>query len=536
MRDQFKSFKRYATDLMASEQARRGITISGPTPLALVYPNNYATGMSSLGFQTVYRLFNERPMFHCERVFIYENPFAFYPYTLETQKGMRNYRIIAFSSSYELDYPNILLLLRAAGVPLLAQDRGKHDPLVVIGGVTAFYNPTVMAPSADVIFIGEGEVLIPIFADAYEAYLAQAGDKMFLLEKLAVTEGFYVPQLHGLAPSHLRITRQHLKIFDIEPATSFSVSKRTHMHMFLVEVGRGCGRGCRFCAAGHVYRPYRYWPVQSILDAVSLHAHTADRIGLVGAALSDFRDLDQLCSELLSRGHPIGLSSLRADRITPILLQSLADSDITSVTIAPEAGAENMRNILHKNLSEEQILSAVQRIADSHIKSLKLYFMIGLPFETDEDIDAIVKLMNLVAPLFLSKQGKRELRVSINAFVPKPWTPFQWAAMATEKEIKEKRKYLQQSLQRIEGVSISRKSAREELLQGILSVGDHRVGLELIERIRKEQDWSRLYEDWQDWLGRSKELDENLPWDFIDCGISKKALWKNWQVAGRLAK
>ncbi|MBN2357083.1 radical SAM protein [candidate division KSB1 bacterium] len=531
MRDIYRDFRKYSQSLLSSEQSRRTITISGPTPLALVYPNSYATGMSSLGFQTVYRLLNEQPLFHCERVFVYENPFAFYPYTLEGQKSLRNYRIIAFSNSYELDYPNVLKLLRAAGIPLLAQDRTELDPLIIMGGVTAFYNPSVLAPVADVMFIGEAEPLVPVFNEIYRQHLHQGGSKDALLLQLAQMPGFYLPQIHGLSPVDKKIERRYWPIESAEPATSCCISKHMHMHMFLVEVGRGCGRGCRFCTAGHVYRPHRYWPIDAILNAVASHAGPGDRVGLVGAALSDFKGLDQLCGKLLTQGHTIGLSSLRADRITPALLRALAHSDISSVTIAPEAGSEALRRLLHKNLSDEDIMFSVDLIARSHISSLKLYFMIGLPSEKDTDLDAIAALIRKTADVFLRGSGKRELRVSINTFVPKPWTPFQWAAMATEKEIKLKRKYLYRALQSIPGLIISRKSARDELLQAILSIGGPEVGLDLVQRIRQQRDWSRLYADWSDWLYAEKTQHQVFPWDFIDCGIDKKRLYNNWRAA-----
>ncbi len=505
------------------------MVVSGPTPMALVYPNHYDVGMSSLGFQTVYRLFNEQPQFHCERVFVYENPFAFHPYTLESQTPLHRKQIIAFSVAYELDYVHVLLLLRAAGVSLLAKDRTDFDPLIIIGGVTCFYNPNIMAPFADVLFIGEAEPLLPTFTAVYQRYGAGGRSKAELLTQLARFPGFYVPSIHGLTPAPGSIQRQFYEIETAEPATSFCVSKNMHMPMFLVEVGRGCGRGCKFCSAGHVYRPHRYWPTEVILSAVDRYAAKGDRIGLVGAALSDFRELDHLCVELLKRGHPLGLSSLRADRISPTLLDTLAASGINSITLAPEAGTEEMRRRLHKNLSDQQIMAAIDLIADSHISSLKLYFMIGLPQENTTDLQAIVFLVKNIAARLLSRNKKRELRVSINTFVPKPWTPFQWAAMVTEREIKEKRRLLYQALQKIPGVSISRKSAHQELLQGIFSLGGAKVGLMLAECIEKQKDWSRLYLEWTEWLHREKSQQQVFPWDCIDNGIDKNRLWRSWK-------
>lgn len=535
MRDRFGAFRQHAHTLLSAEHSRRPVSISGPTPLALVYPNSYATGMASLGFQTVYRLFNEQPLIKCERAFVFEGPFAHFYHTLESQRPLNEFRIVAFSLAFEMDYTNALLLMKQAGIPLLGRERRERDPLIIMGGVTTFMNPAVMAPIADLFMIGEGEVLIPQFVAAYAETVLSGRGKEALLQLLAGMPGFYVPAVHGVSPESAVVTRQHLDIGQHPPATSFCVAAKSHLDMFLVEVGRGCGRGCRFCAAGHVYRPFRFWPVEEILAEVERYALAGDRVGLVGAALSDYRDLDQLCTTLLQRGHKIGLSSLRADRITDALLQTLAESDIQTVTLAPEAGTERMRKAVHKNLSDQQIIDAVERIAASGMRHLKFYFMIGLPGEREEDLAAIVTLTRELAGQFSGKRG-RTLAVSINAFVPKPWTPFQWAAMADEKEIKHKRKFVNKGLKTIPGVEVSRKSGREELLQGVFSLGDHRVGEELAALVYREEPVNQLYAANRDWLHRDKSLEERLPWQFIDCGQDSGRLWSGWKQSRSITK
>ena len=512
MADRFKQFKQYAAGLTAAEQIRRSVSSNGPTPLALVYPNHYAVGMASLGFQTVYRLFNETPIFACERAFLYEGSFASLTYTIESQRSLRSFPIIAFSLAYELDYLNMLHLLRLAGIPLAASSRNELDPLILCGGVTLFYNPEVVAPTADVIFLGEAEPLIPVFSRHYQ----EATSRAALLAALAQESGFYIPALHHNQP----LTVQHLAVNRQEPAASFCIPQQSALKMFMIEVGRGCGRGCRFCTAGHVYHPFRVWPLPQIMETVEKYAWPGDRIGLVGAALSDYQELDLLCTRLLAKGYGISLSSLRLDRISDALLQALAASGIDSITLAPEAGSERMRRIIAKNLSEEQILAAVSRLSQSSIKTVKLYYMIGLPFEMDADIRAIVALTERIAALLTGKN----IRVGLSAFIPKPATPFQWAGMAKGKELKAKYRYVSQALKAIPRVSVSSMNLGEDVLQAWLSLGDQALG----RRLLQEEKW--LPTD-HTWIQSEKTWDTPLPWDYLDCGISRERLWGRWQQA-----
>ncbi len=532
MADQVGAFRAYARKLLSAESRRRASFPTGPTPLALVYPNSYATGMSSLGYQTVYRLFNEQPLLKGERAFQLEGPFAASFHTLESCRPLNQFRIVAFSLAYELDYPHLIGLLKRAGIPLLARQRSERDPIVLIGGVAAFYNPTVLAPVADCFLIGEAEEFIPELNQCYQEHLDTGGGREALLGRLARLAGVWVPDIHGLEPPPGAIRRRYLDISTQPPATSVLVTPHMHLEMFMVEVGRGCGRGCRFCAAGHLYHPFRTWPLEAVLAEVERYARPGDRIGLVGAALSDYRHLDLLCERLLAQGHKISLSSLRADRVSAALLKALADSDIHSVTLAPEAGSERLRTTIRKGLKEAAILEAAARIGESPIRQLKLYYMIGLPGEEPEDLQALVELTRKVAALFCRMGGKREVRVSINTFVPKPWTPFQWAAMAGEKEIKTKRNHLLCELNRIEGVSAGRKSAREELLQAMLAIGSPAVGEALVAARAQGEDWRTIYPRFEEWIHREKRREELLPWDFIDNGLEKARLWQGWQ-AGR---
>ncbi|MBN1998159.1 radical SAM protein [candidate division KSB1 bacterium] len=521
------TFKQYSDAFLSAEKTRRSVNNTGPIPIALVYPNSYSVGMSSLGYQTVYRLFAQQNLFQCERCFVYDPPFYRRPLTLETRKDLSTFPFIAFSVSFELDYFQFVLMLQNAGIPARADQRRDSDPIIFCGGVTTFYNPAVLAPIVDAFFIGEAEVLIPDVTKVLENVVIGTTGRREILQNLSEITGCYVPLIHQTPCAGL-IKRQYADISKLEPATSVWITPKAHFGMFLVEVGRGCGRGCRFCAAGHVYLPFRCWLPEIVFKTIEKYAQSGDKIGLVGAALSDFRQLDKLINKLMESNYKIGLSSLRSDRLSNDLLQALKKSGVMSVTLAPEAGSERLRRIINKQLTEETILQAAERLSRANIADIKLYFMIGLPFETQNDLASIVKLVKLTSDIF----NGRSIHTSLNAFVPKPFTPFQWARMETEANLKKKRKWLNNELRRIKSVTVTNKSSREEVLQGILSVGDTNVGDALCSG--KLLATTKLKTAF-DWLYSEKFFETPLPWDYIDCGIEKRRLWNSWQEAKRIA-
>jgi len=531
MRSLHKSFERYAADILSSEINRVQVNKSAPTPVALVYPNYYPVGISSLGYQVIYRLFNEQPQFACERAFLYKSSLAKYMRTLESGRPLRSFSIIAFSLAYELDYVNVLTMLYAAQVPLLSRHRTENDPFIILGGVTTFYNPTPLAAVADAILIGEGEVLIPAFADVFNHCRDQRLNRAETLENLASVPGVYVPLFHGVESPNSIIERQHVHDLSDYPTFSTVVGSKGHLNMFMVELGRGCGRGCGFCVAGHVYHPFRVRTADDVLKTVTENVFGSNRIGLVGAALSDFPRLGKLAHELTKRDFLLGMSSLRIDCIDEILLTALDASGVRMITLAPEAGTERLREIIHKPIEDGRILSAVQKISCSKINTIKLYFMIGLPFEGEEDLEGIVTTVRSIQKAFLPGRGGRRIKVSINAFVPKPETPFQWAPMLTEKMIKSKRNWLDKQIRKIPQTIIIPKSARSEIWQGYLSLCDHRIGEAMADWITQGRSWKdevRSKKIDQEWITQEKEFEIALPWDFIKGGLSKERLWQRW--------
>jgi radical SAM superfamily enzyme YgiQ (UPF0313 family) len=379
----------------------------------------------------------------------------------------------------------------------------------------------VLASVADVIFLGEGETLIPAFSQHYQ----QQGSKEELLEALAHEPGFFIPSIKQTYPLQV----QHWPVADHEPATSFCIPQQAALKMFMIEAGRGCGRGCRFCAAGQAYHPFRFWPVEKILATVERYAQPNDRIGLVGAALSDYPKLDLLCTRLREKGYRLNLSSLRVDRISKPLLQALDQSGLDSLTLAPEAGSERLRRIIGKNLTEEQIFAAVALLAQSEIKSVKLYYMIGLPGEREEDVQALIALTNQISALL----APRRIRVGLSTFIPKPCTAFQWAGLAEENAIREKWKNISRALRHNRLITVSTLHYREDGIQAMLSLGDQALG----DRLITAEQAPLLYQDpmVQSWIHQTKEWHTPLPWDMISCGHSKPTLWESWQKSASQA-
>ena len=536
----------------------------GKTAIALLFPNRYAVGMSNLGFQFVYEALNRFESVVCERVF-YPEPedlvLARQSHggllSVESQRPLVDFDLAAFSIPYENDYPNVLEMLHLAAIPARASDRTAGHPLVAGGGVALFLNPEPLAPFLDFIFMGEAEPLLPDFIGFLKEFEHGSYPRSEILGEMGKSvEGIYVPSfyeplfnqdgtLDSILPSDgdglpERVPCRRADLLKTYPCRTAVLTPNTEFSsVLLLEIGRGCGRGCRFCAAGFVYRPVRYHGVQELLQAAGPVNSGAGRIGLVSAAVSDHPQIVHLCSSLIDQGASLAFSSLRADTLNDQIISALESSGHQAVAIAPEAGSERLRRVINKNLSEEQIYEAAEILARKGILNIKLYFMIGLPTETREDLEAIVELAKGIRHHVVSaSRGKTRLgtiTLSVNSFVPKPFTPFQWTAFAGVEELREKAKWIQKALRKVPNIRVHFDLPKWAYVQALLSRGDRRVSFFLDKVALDGLTWSQamrsspLNPDF--WVMRERDREEKFPWEVIDHGIERKFLWEEYQRA-----
>lgn len=534
----------------------------GRISVCLIYPNSYHVGMSNLGFQTLYSLLNSEEDVVCERVFlpekedIEEHRRSGTPlFSLESQKPLSEFDLLAFSISFENDYLNILSILELGRIPLLGQNRGEEDPLVIGGGVSIFLNPEPISPFFDLFILGEAEEVIKEFLEVFRKWrLRGDGGKEGLLKDFSGVEGVYVPKLYrviykedgrieamiseaGIPP---KVRRRWIKELDRFPTRSVLFSPYTEFkEMILVEVNRGCPRGCRFCAAYSAYYPFRNRSLTILESLIQDALLEGGRIGLTGTALSDHPKLISLCQSILSKQGKISTSSLRVDAIHPSLIQCLKEAQGRTLSIAPEAGSERLRKILGKDYTEEEILRAVDILVENGIFQIKNYFLIGIPSETDEDVKEILILAKKIRHQIFSKRKSQEAKwrlvLSVNPFIPKPSTPFQWAPMERVNELKRKLKIVQKGVESERGMKVIHDLPKWAFIQALLSRGDRRVSGILINAHRYQGDWSRALKETNInpdfYVYRERNLDEIFPWDFIDHGIPKEKLKEEYLEA-----
>ncbi len=531
----------------------------GKITVALVYPNSYAVGMSNLGFQTIYRHLNALPDVVCERVFMPDAAdvaelarTGAAPFSLESQRPLADFHMVGFSVTYEGDYVNVLRILDLSGVPMRAADRRAHDPLVLMGGVCAFSNPEPMAPFMDFIVVGEGEELV---GELIAAYRERYRDRASFLDLLTAMAGVYVPERYDVryaADGSLAAVAAHAgappvvvkrRLDDVNAFRTIAGVKTPNAeygHMALLEVGKGCGRGCRFCLEGQVYRPVRHRSVAALSETIKqLAAEGEKRIGLVGACVSDYPWIGELLKVVEANGMELSISSLRADSLTEDLAGALARGGHRTLTIAPEAGTERLRRAIRKAITDEQILAACDLVRAHGIPNLKTYFMIGQPTETDADVEAIADLARRLLERLrvLDAQGRPfgRLTLSVSSFVPKPWTPFQWAPFAGAEALGRKLETIKRGVRGLSNVRVLHENPREAALQALLARGDRRVGDFLESAARLGGDWRRALREWEGDADfhtmRARALDEPLPWDHFDVGVKKAGLAREWERA-----
>jgi len=562
-----------ARELLSKEVGYIRKPHGGRMRVALAFPNTYFVGMSNLGFQTVYTLFNAQNDIVCERVFLPPKtelaaqlasgaPLV----TLESQTPVRDFDIFAFSVSFEWDYTNVLTMLRLAGMAPRASDRTHHDPLVMIGGAVTFVNPEPLAPFADVVAAGKGEALIPPLLEAFR----NADHRDDFLRQLVSKRGFYVPAFYDVtyaddgtidafspregtgAPPVVR--KAALKTTDAvdPPATTIFTPDTEFGSRLLIEVVRGCANLCRFCWAGYNYLPVRAFPKERILQHAAAARPHSSRIGLVSIALCDHPDIEEILSRLVEMGYSISPASLRLDDLTPTILRLLRESGERTVTIAPETGSDRLRRVINKTITNDEIIAAADLIFENGFENLKLYFMIGLPTETDEDLVAIRDLTLELREKMLKHARARghvgRIVASVNPLVPKPGTAYQWLPMEDDRAVEGKIARMRSLVAGIDNVYFTIKSERHSLYQALLSLGDRRVAPAIEAAERNGGNWrAAMAETGVDadfFVFRDRSHDGVLPWDIIDGGMkdtffraeADKAMRAEWTLPPKRQK
>jgi len=501
--------------------------------------------MASLGCQLVYEMLNAHRDASCERVFLPDpDDLAEHDrsgtelFTLETLSQLSEFDAVAFSVGFEMDYVNVLRMLRLANIPLRRRDRDETRPLVIAGGPCATFNPEPLAEFVDAFAIGDGEELIPELVKVLRSTLGCSREET--LAALARVQGIYVPhfytpeygdsgrvlQVSCTAPAPERVYRSIAANLGTYPAGStIRTSEAEFGDIQLIEVIRGCGRQCRFCVAGYVSRPP--WPreIGDVPDRA--------RLGLVGASIFDHPEAEKLCQAIVSVGGEFTVSSVRLETVTPRVAELLARGGQKTLTIAPEAGTQRLRTLINKPSTQDDIHSAVSAANQAGLSRVKMYFMIGLPTETDEDVGAIGDLVRGLAKGFPAVS----FQVSASCFVPKPWTPFQWLPMEREGVLRRRFVALKKAILSIGGVKITGESPRLAIVQGYLARGDRRAA-DVIEAVMENGGDYRAAlrstgTDVSGCLYRMREQDEVLPWDHVDARVTKTYLWREYTRAMR---
>ena len=542
-------------ELYKDEDSRVTVNPHAGQKVAIVYPNTYFVGMSNLGLHIIYEEINLRNDSVCERIFFPEKKeLEAYDKTktplmsVETQRPMHQFDVVAFDVTFEMDYFHIPLMLRHGRVPIMGKDRTEFDPIVIAGGPCATFNPEPFADFIDAFIIGEGEGIVSRVLDIIRDGKMEGLDRHAILRQLANISGVYVPSLYvpiysddgefkgyHIAEGAPKTIKRHFEMLTSGGETVVATNYTEFGAMYIIEVARGCGRHCRFCMAGYCFRVPRVRPLEILKEGVDRAEKLGKKVGLMGAAISDYPEVDELVTYIRSKDMRYSCASLRADSLTQAVVDGLADSGQKTITIAPETGSERLRRVINKGISEEHLQNAATLSAKSGIQHMRLYIMIGLPTETDEDIEAIVGLAERTQAHMAEVGCKGRLTLSINPFIPKPFTPFQWMAMDNQKTVEKKLQYIKKALQKNRRIEVLVESPKEAYIQGVLARGDRRLGAVLAacaadrgsKSFKSEMKAAGL--DMDEMNYRERSFDEFLPWSHLDMGMDDGYLEMEWK-------
>jgi radical SAM superfamily enzyme YgiQ (UPF0313 family) len=502
-----------------------GVTVKdwgGRLPVAIIYPNSYHVGMSNLGIHALYALFNSYRKVVAERVFL-DSVGRHGPTAIESGRPLTDFAVLAFSISYELDYFNAAKILKTGGIPLRAADRDDTYPLVIAGGPCVTANPMPLSPLFDFLCIGESEVILPQLVPALTEGIG--GPHQDLIKTLAGLPGIYVPSVPPAKP----VVRQWAANLDEFATTSVIMTGDTELgDMYLIEAERGCPRGCRFCLVSTAFAPMRWRSADNILRQAWHGLSKRRRIGLVGPAVTDHPQFIEILAGLNKYNAEISVSSLRIGSLNGAILESLAKGKARTVTLAPEAGSQRLRDLVNKGTGEDQILSAAEGIARYGFQNLKLYFIVGLPTETDDDVEEIVRLALAIKERLDRGSGNARLTLNVTPFVPKAGTPFQWLPMASEETLNRRLGILKSYLP-LKGIKLNEESPAWSRVQGVLSRGDGRVGGAIADMEEVSlAGWSKTVEknqlDLDYYVNQRWQTGKPLPWSVIDSGTAEERL------------